>query len=262
MTGAKHFACVLLTNDDGIDAPGMAVLESVAETIADQVWVVAPERDQSGISHAVTLHHPLRADPRGLRRFAVSGTPSDCVALGLSVLMDGQKPDLILSGVNRGANIADDIAYSGTIGAAVTATLLGYRAAALSQAYTKELPMRWNTARSLAPDILTRLFRDADFAADACMNINFPDCEPADINGVSVVRQGTGTIRDIIVDRRTDLRGGDYHWLSFSRGQPGCEPGTDAEALRDNRIAIAPIRAERTHEQALAQIEAQLAKCG
>ncbi len=181
----------------------------------------------------------------------MTGTPSDCVALALAVLMNGHCPDLVLSGVNRGANIADDIAYSGTLGAAVTATLLGHRAAALSQQYSKTHPVPWSTAATLAPGILRRFFTDPTHPLDACLNINFPDCGPEEVNGVSIVRQGRGSVRGIAAETRTDLRGGDYHWMSFKRGEPACEPGTDCEALRDNRIAVTPVRAERTHEAAL-----------
>ena len=249
-----------MTNDDGIDAPGMAALETVAASIADEIWVVAPTEDQSGISHAVTLHHPLRAEPRGERRYGVSGTPSDCVALGISTLMAGAAPDLILSGINRGANIADDVAYSGTVGAAVTGTLLGFRAAALSQAYSRDAPVKWHTAIALAPDILTQLFADPMHPRDACLNINFPDCVPEDVEGLAFARQGRGTIEGITATARTDLRGTSYYWMSFARGRPGCEPGSDAAALRDRRIAVTPIGAERTHQEALRTLQLQRLK--
>ena len=146
-------ARVLLTNDDGIDAPGLAVLEEVAAAIAAEVWVVAPEHDQSGTSHSVSLHHPLRMRPRGPRRFAVGGTPGDCVAMGLRHLLRETPPELVLSGVNRGGNIGMETVFSGTVGAAMTAILLGVPAIALSQTFRDRDNVPWDTARALAPDV-------------------------------------------------------------------------------------------------------------
>ena len=133
--------------------------------------------------------------------------------------MGAHRPDLILSGVNRGANIADDIAYSGTLGAAVTATLLGYRAAALSQKYSKHAAVPWDTARMLAPDVLRRFFVDPRHPPDSCLNINFPDCQPGEVKDVSIVRQGRGSIKGIVAETRSDLRDTDYHWMSFRAGR-------------------------------------------
>ena len=141
---------ILITNDDGIDAPGLAALEAVAHQLADEVWVVAPDHDQSGISTAISIHHPLRITPRGERRFSVSGTPADCVAVALRQLM-ATAPQLLLSGINKGANLGVETLYSGTVGAAMTGLLMGVPSIALSQYFTRRDGVRWDTARTLAP---------------------------------------------------------------------------------------------------------------
>jgi 5'-nucleotidase len=164
---------ILITNDDGIDAPGLEVLEAVARELADEVWIVAPEQDQSGISHALSIHHPLRVKARGERRFSVSGTPADCVAIGLRELMD-KPPQLLLSGINKGANLGVETMFSGTVGAAMAGLLLGVPSIALSQFFTRRDAVKWDTARALAPDVI-RAVIGMEWAADVCLNINFPD---------------------------------------------------------------------------------------
>src|SRR5690606_4721361 len=143
---SKPIKRVLLTKDDGWRGPGFKVLEDIAREIAEEVWRVSPDIDQSGVSMAISGHHRLRVHQFDDRRFSVSGTPSDCILLGVAELLP-EKPDLILSGVNRGANISDSVAYSGTIGGALTGTLLGIPAIALSQAYHSTEAVHWDTAR-------------------------------------------------------------------------------------------------------------------
>ena len=169
---------VLLTNDDGIGAPGMAVLEEVAAGLAREVWVVAPEHDQSGTSHSISLHAPLRISQQGERRFAVSGTPGDCVVMAARHLMGAMRPDLVLSGINRGANLGVETVFSGTVGAAMTALLLGLPAIALSQAFSHREPVRWETARTLAPGVIRRLVASRWEAQQACLSVNFPHAAP------------------------------------------------------------------------------------
>ncbi|MBN8926635.1 MAG: 5'/3'-nucleotidase SurE, partial [Rhodospirillales bacterium] len=140
---------ILLTNDDGIDAPGMAVMEQIAGELAREVWVVAPEHDQSGQSHAISLHHALRVTERGPRRFGVTGTPGDCAVMGICHLMKEAPPELVLSGVNRGLNLGMETVFSGTVGGAMTAMMLGVPAIALSQAFTDRANVPWDTARTL-----------------------------------------------------------------------------------------------------------------
>ena len=180
---------VLLTNDDGIDAPGMKVLEAAAATIASEVWVVAPEHDQSGVSHAISLHHPLRVSRKSERRFGVAGTPADCVATGVEELMRNGAPDLILSGINAGSNLGVETVFSGTVGGAMAGLLLGFRSIALSQVFTRPNPIRWDTAATLAPGVL-RSLAQTDWPAGCCMNVNFPDCSALEATGMVFTTQG------------------------------------------------------------------------
>jgi 5'-nucleotidase len=198
---------VLLTNDDGVDAPGLAVLEQVAAQLAREVWVVAPAHDQSGTSHSISLHAPLRAARLADRRFAVVGTPGDCTVLAVRHLMRDGPPDLVLSGVNRGANLGIETVFSGTVGAAMTAMLLGLPAIALSQAFGDRDAVRWDTARAHAGAIVERLW-PLVAGTPACLNVNFPDAAPEQAGPLTLTRQGVGLVQGIEVDTRTDLRGG------------------------------------------------------
>src|SRR6201996_2017307 len=162
---------VMLTNDDGIDAPGMKGMEEIAGKIAREVWTVAPEHDQSGQSHAISLHHALRISERGERRFGVTGTPGDCAAIGLCHLMKEAPPQLVLSGVNRGLNLGMETVFSGTVGGAMTAMMLGCPALALSQAFKDRNNVPWETARSLGAGVIERLWA-MGWGKSAVLNIN------------------------------------------------------------------------------------------
>jgi 5'-nucleotidase len=250
--------CVLLTNDDGIDAPGLAVLEAVAAEIADEVWVVAPEHDQSGTSHSISLHSPLRASRRGERRFAIKGTPGDCVVMAIRHLMGEARPALVLSGINRGANLGVETMFSGTVGAAMTGLLLGVPSIALSQAFRDRDNVRWDTARALAPDTIRRL---AAIAHDTpvCLNVNFPDADASATGPLTVSRQGAGLVKSIDVVTGVDPRGLDYHWLQFRRApNASSEPDTETGVLRTNRISVTPLQFERTDERTFAKLQAAL----
>ena len=245
---------MLLTNDDGVDAPGMAVLEEVARELAHEVWVVAPEHDQSGTSHSVSLHAPLRLSRRGERRFGVGGTPGDCVVMAVRHLMAGAPPDLVLSGVNRGANLGVETVFSGTVGAAMTALLLGLPAIALSQAFSQREPVRWEVARRFAPALVRRLVAAPGWSEGACLNVNFPHADPEEVGPAVATRQGAGLVRGIDVVARTDPRGQDYHWLQFRRGPGPNADGTEAAAIAAGRIAVTPLRFERTDDAALTRL--------
>jgi 5'-nucleotidase len=171
---------ILITNDDGIEAPGLAVLERIAAELGREVWVVAPEHDQSGVSHAVSLHHPVRISERGRRRYAITGTPGDCAVMGACHLMS-EPPQLLLSGVNRGANLGLETVFSGTVGGAMTGMLLGIPSIALSQAWTDRANVRWDTAAALGAEAVRRLLA-IGWSAATCLNVNFPDV-PAEAAG-------------------------------------------------------------------------------
>ena len=249
---------VLITNDDGIDAPGLEVLEAVAATLAREVWVVAPEHDQSGVSHSISLHTPLRVRRRGAHRFGVSGTPADCVIVGLRQVMP-VPPDLVLSGINRGANLGVETVFSGTVGGAMTGLLLGVPSIALSQAFSDREAVRWDTARQLAPWVIRTLL-EADWAYAACLNVNFPDV-PADRAGpLTVTRQGQGLMKGVDVTMRLDPRGLEYGWLSITRGESTDAIGSETEVVGAGGIAVTPLQFERTAELVRSKLTEGLAR--
>jgi 5'-nucleotidase len=247
---------VLLTNDDGIDAPGLAVLEAVAAELASEVWVVAPEHDQSGQSHAISLHHPIRVTAQGPRRFGVTGTPGDCAVMGVRHLMP-EPPSLILSGVNRGANLGIETVFSGTVGGAMTGMMLGIPSIALSQAFTDRERVRWDTARRLAPGVVRELLA-IGWSPDTCLNVNFPDRPVEEVGALTLARQGVGMVRSIDVETRTDPRGLVYHWLAFRRELRDQQPESDLTVLSGGRIAVTPIRYDRTDEAAFEALAGRL----
>ena len=245
---------ILVTNDDGIHAPGLQVAERIARTLSDEVWVVAPETDQSGVAHALTLSDPIRMRQAGERHFAIRGTPTDCIIMGFKVVI-GEKPDLIISGVNRGQNIADDILYSGTVAGAMEGTLLGIPSIALSQAYgvaTRNEP-RWDTAETHAPKIISKLIAD-DFGGGILFNINFPDCAPNEVQGTSLTRQGRRVPDWLRVEQRNDGRGFPYYWIGFQRSKLDPDEGTDLFAVGNGRISVTPLSLDYTHDSTLQRL--------
>jgi 5'-nucleotidase len=241
---------VLLTNDDGIHAPGLGVLEKIAQTLCDDIWVVAPESDQSGVSHSLSLNDPLRVRDIDPRHYAVKGTPTDCVIMGVRYLMKDAAPDLVLSGVNRGQNVAEDVTYSGTIAGAIEGTILGIPSMALSQCYgmsTRDSP-HWETAMHYGPEVIRRVLA-AGMPRDVLVNVNFPDCPPTEVAGIAVTQQGKRDQNLLRIDARHDGRGNPYYWIAFLRREPW-EPrhGTDLSAIAENRIAVTPLRLNLTDE--------------
>ena len=238
---------ILVTNDDGINAQGLKVCEEIARKISDDVWVIAPEHDQSGVSHSLSLNDPLRLRQIGERHYAVKGTPTDCVIMAARNVMP-QGPDLVLSGVNRGRNAAEDVLYSGTIAAAKEACVLGIPAFALSQGYTsanKQQPY-WQTATEHAPRIIRRVLEQG-IPPDVLVNINFPDCPPGAVKGINAATQGKRDAQLLHIDARHDGRGNPYYWIAYARGgRPTGKDGTDLAALADNRIAVTPLRLDLT----------------
>ncbi len=243
---------ILCTNDDGIHAPGLKTLETIARQLSDDVWVVAPETDQSGVSHSLSLNDPLRLRAVSERRFAVKGTPTDCVIMGIRHIMHGMKPDLVLSGVNRGQNVAEDVSYSGTVAGAIEGTILGVPSIALSQAYGpgRRNAVRWHCAEAHAAAIVRKIL-ELGVEPGTLVNVNFPDCEPDDVAGAAVVNQGVRNQDLLRIDERLDGRGNPYYWIAFERrrGTPG--NGTDLWAIENRRIAITPLRLDMTDEPSL-----------
>jgi 5'-nucleotidase len=240
---------ILLTNDDGIHAEGLACLERIARTISDDVWVVAPETDQSGFAHSLSISEPLRLRQITERHYAVRGTPTDCVIMGVRKILPGA-PDLILSGVNSGSNVADDVTYSGTVAGAMEGTLLGIRSIALSQAYNFSEGVRnvpWGTVEALAPALLAKLIA-IDLPESVYLNINFPNCPAEEVEGARVTSQGK-LVHSLWLDERADGRGFPYYWLRFGREAPELKAGTDVHAVRSKLISVTPLKLDLTaHE--------------
>jgi 5'/3'-nucleotidase SurE len=254
MTG-KHR--ILVTNDDGIHAPGLEIAEKIARALTDDVWVVAPETEQSGASHSLTLTLPLRLREIGEKRFAMTGTPTDCVMMGVAEIMKDAPPTLILSGVNRGSNIADDVTYSGTIAGAMEGTALGIPSIALSQAYGFEegYQVRWNCAETHGPDVVRRLLA-AGWPDETLMNVNFPDREPDKIAGVAITEQGKRDMQTAVMDRRVDMRGNPYFWIGFKRVRSDPREGTDLDAIYGGKISITPLHLNLTEYEVLKKLRA------
>ena len=240
---------ILITNDDGIHAPGLNACEAIARTLSDDIWIVAPETDQSGVSHSLSLNDPLRLREVGERHFAVKGTPTDCVIMGARHIMKDM-PDLVLSGVNRGRNAAEDVTYSGTVAGAMEGAVLGIPSFALSQAYavsTKRLP-HWQTAIKHAPDLIRKVLA-AGMPRDVLVNVNFPDCPPDEVAGVAITVQGKRDQELLRIDARNDGRGNPYYWIAFGRGGiVGAAQGSDLAAINEKRIAVTPLRLDLTDE--------------
>jgi 5'-nucleotidase len=248
---------ILITNDDGARADGIKLLERIARSLTDDVFVVAPEFDQSGVSHAVSLHEPLRVHEEDERRFYVRGTPADCVILGIEHLLD-RRPDLILSGVNRGGNMADSIAYSGTVGAAMTGLMFGVPAIALSQMFSG-VDIHWETAERYAKPLVERLL-EAKWPSPVVPNVNFPACPPDEVTGVVICRPGHGFIDGVKVEKRVDVRGGSYHWLQFRGSSTGVDdPDCDLAHLKRRKITITPLRPDRHAEADWGRFNAEFA---
>jgi len=240
---------ILLTNDDGVHAEGLAVLERIALRLTHDVWVVAPEHEQSGASRALTLSEPLRVRRLAPQRFAVSGTPTDCVMLAVEELMKDHRPDLVLSGVNRGHNTAEDVTVSGTVAGAIQGMALGVPSIALSQAlrvFHDDEVAPFETAETYAPGIIERL-QEAGWPTDVVININFPNRKPSEVEAVEVTRQGRRDLHNMMAEKRTDLRGRDYYWMGFTNRRPIVGEDTDLAAVMAGRISVTPLHIDLTH---------------
>lgn len=248
---------ILLSNDDGIHAPGMAVLERIAATLSDDVTVVAPLDEQSGTGRSLTLTRPVRLRRFGDKRFAVTGTPTDAVMMALAEVMKGGPPDLVLSGVNRGGNLGEDVLYSGTVAAAMEGALAGIPSIALSQRYGEEGPggaVSFACAEAWGERVLRPLV-NAPFAPRTLVNINFPPLDPDAVKGVRVVAQGLRDYGRVRFDKRRDPRGFSYYWLAMGRVSQTAGHTTDLEAIEDGYISVTPLHLDLTHRASVATLE-------
>ena len=247
---------ILITNDDGIHAEGLDVCAKIARTLSNDVWIVAPEFDQSGVAHSLTLNDPLRLRQVEERRFAVRGTPTDCVIMGARHLLKDKVPNLVLSGVNRGRNAGEDVIYSGTIAGAMEAAVLGIPSLALSQSYKSRSgqPPHWETSLKFAPDIIRRVLAEG-MPRDILINVNFPDCLPDEVKGVVVTAQGRRRQERLHIDERTDGRGNPYYWIAYARQAfvPAAD-GTDLAALDHRRVSVTPLKLDMTDDPYLTRL--------
>lgn len=247
---------ILLTNDDGVNATGLKVLEKIARLFSDDIWIVAPTEEQSGAGHSLTLTLPVRLRKLGERRFCVTGTPTDSVMMAIAHVMKDNRPDLVLSGVNRGANLGEDVTYSGTVSAAMEGALAGIPSIALSQSYAREGmgdTVPFAAAEAWAERVLRPLI-ETEMAPRTLVNVNFPALPPDDVRGIRVCQQGLRDYGRLQLVQRTDTRGYDYFW--FGLGPMIQTPGhsTDLEAVADGYVAVTPLHLDLTHGPSLGRL--------
>lgn len=250
---------ILISNDDGINAPGLAILERIARSLSDDVWVVAPDAEQSGAGHSLTLTKPLRMRKIEEKRWVVSGTPTDCVMLAVNKIMPDDLPTLILSGINRGGNLAEDVTYSGTVSVAMEGTLVGIPSIALSQCIRPGERTKWETAEKYALDVIKDLI-EAGWPADVLINVNFPAFPADEIEGVKMTEQGRREMVGVGIEERIDPRGFKYYWLGLGRevGIPGHQ--TDVKSVREKCISVTPIKMDMTDHLAREQLITKIDK--
>jgi 5'-nucleotidase len=251
---------ILITNDDGIHAKGLEILKAIALGISPDVWTIAPETNQSGTAHSMTLHTPLRLRTIDERTHAVTGTPTDCVIMAVRHILKDQPPELILSGVNHGSNLAEDVTYSGTVAAAMEGALLGIHSIALSQMMGFEDGERraiWDTSLAHAPQVIKKLLAQT-WNPNVLMNVNFPDTAPENVTGLAVTSQGVRDQALLNIDSRSDPWGTPYFWFGFERRLSTLVPGTDLAAIAENKISITPLSVDLTDRDAAEVLAARL----
>jgi 5'-nucleotidase len=249
-------ARILVTNDDGIQAKGIRLLYEIAKSLSDDVWVVAPEQEQSGASHSLTLRRPLRKRRLQQNWFGIDGTPTDSVLMGVTQILADRRPDLVLSGINRGANLGEDVTYSGTVAGAREGVMLGIPAIAFSLITALNKPAKWETPERYALDLIRRLTA-AGWRRNTIINVNFPDVPPDQVKGVEVAglarrKLGTQWVEGV------DPRGAPYYWLGMQREEEVLD-GTDLHAVQQGRIAVTPVQLELVHPQSLETLRTALA---
>lgn len=248
---------ILLVNDDGLFAPGMKILEKIARRLSDDITIVAPAEEMSACGRLITVTRPLRLQKIDTYRWALNGSPTDCVLLAIHEIMAQNPPDLVLSGVNLGQNVAEDTSQSGTIAGAFQALIMGVPACSLSLAMDfdpKDRSHKWDCAAQHAPGLLQKII-DHGLSKDHILNLNFPDRQPDQVEGVQVTRQGS---RDHLIaysDQRQDLRRRDYHWLGFKGKLSNPPEGTDLHAVYNGYISITPLGLDMTRHEALSNLE-------
>ena len=240
---------ILLSNDDGISSEGIVVLQEALASL-DEIWVVAPDRDQSAVSHSLTLHRPLRIEPVGPRVFRVDGTPTDCINLAINGILP-ERPRLVISGINRGANLGDDITYSGTVSAAMEATLLGVPAIAVSLVARERFDF---TAAAAFTRQLAHVVLHDHMPPDTLLNVNVPELPLQEIKGYALTRQGKRRYGDVIVEK-VDPRGRKYYWIGGNQLDYVDSEGTDFNAIQQGLISVTPLHLDLTNYASLTRLQ-------
>jgi 5'-nucleotidase len=243
---------ILVSNDDGIHSEGIIALAEALEDLGE-VFVVAPDREQSASSHALTLHRPLRIKEIKNRWFAVDGTPADCILLGVKKILQDRKPSLVVSGINKGPNLGDDIIYSGTVSAAMEGTLLGIPSFAISLVSRNNF--QFETASKFARR-LARFILERGIPSDTFLNVNVPNLKEEEIRSYEITRQGRRVYGEVVIEN-IDPRGEKYYWIGG--GEPGYDKsmeGTDFQAVYSNRISITPLSLDMTNYTSIKELKA------
>lgn len=239
---------ILISNDDGLDARGIRLLSERIAADVERVTVVAPDRDRSGASNSLTLDRPIRVERRDAGVFKVYGTPTDCVHIGITGLLDDE-PDMVISGINAGANLGDDVLYSGTVAAAMEGRFLGLPAMAVSLIYDNAGPRHYESAARAAGILMNRLIEEP-LPADTILNVNVPDRPWDEIAGFETTRLGHRHRSEDVIPIE-DPRGRQFYWIGAPGGEQDSGPGTDFSAVRRGFVSVSPIHVDLTRYQAL-----------
>jgi 5'-nucleotidase len=245
---------ILIVNDDGIDGPGIKLLEKIALELSDDVWVVAPDEERSGAGQSISISHPIRYTQRDEHHFAVRGTPADCALLGINHFVGNRKPDILLAGINAGPNLAEDVHYSGTCAAAKEGALLGIPAIALNQMRSYGKHTHWNASEVHLPTIVRSLLT-MEARKGTYFNVNVPDLPPSEITGIQITRQGQRLPGGFIPVIREDERTVPYFWIKISPNQPELVSGTDLHAVAHGAISITPLQLDTTCRELCPDLE-------
>lgn len=237
-------ARVLISNDDGIDAPGIKALERAMKRVAGEVWVVAPETEQSAAGHSLTLRNPLSIRKISDTKFAINGTPTDAVLLGVQHVMKNCRPDIVVSGINRGGNLGEDVTYSGTVAAAMEGTLLGIPSLSFSLVTPDGAKSHWTEAEESVIKVMEHV-STLNFPRGVLLNVNIPDCLSQDVIGIESTSQGRRKIGCELLEGR-DPRGKPYYWIGAQRDEDRSRPGTDLEAVGRNAVSVTPLSLDLT----------------
>lgn len=246
---------ILISNDDGIYAPGIKILTRIAKLISDDIWIVAPETEQSAASHSLTVRTPVRIRKLAAKRYAVDGTPTDCVLVGVLQILKDHPPDLVISGVNAGGNMAEDVTHSGTVAAATMGASLGIPAIAFSQQIAMGSPIDFSAALKYGPDLIRKLMK-ASWRHDAVVNINFPNRPAGAVTGVTITRQGRRRIKEIIT-ASVDPFGRPYYWIGSPRKEQELSQDSDISAVMRGEISVTPLDLDLTHTTMLRDLRSQ-----